>query len=208
MPLARVNGIVINLVGCAEGQSIVGAAREHHVGGAASWRHYARQHVNVVVSGTTGAINRQEQHSGKSTWIDSPAKNEVAAHVHRGYPVKSRCLVPNLRIARTDAVKGVAFSADKNIAVRVHIECPVHRAIGNGNWTLPGNAAVGRALELHAAAATVNAVVCLVLKPVPRAVGLIDGEPFLIAAARALFTREQRPGLTAVCRAPEVIAEK
>jgi hypothetical protein len=40
-------------------------------------------------------------------------------------------------------------------------------------------------LELHAAAATVNAVVGLVLKAMSRAVGFIDGEPLLVAAAGA-----------------------
>ena len=54
---------------------------------------------------------------------------------------------------------------------------------------LPGDAAVDGTLELHAAAAAVNAVVCLVLEPVPRAVGLIDREPLLIAASGASLAR-------------------
>jgi hypothetical protein len=53
-------------------------------------------------------------------------------------------------------------------------------------------------LELHAAAAAINAVICLILETVPRPVGLIDGEPLLVAAARASLAREQRPRLAAI----------
>src|SRR5437764_8851268 len=40
------------------------------------------------------------------------------------------------------------------------------------------------------------------------AAGLIDRKPLLVAAAGASFTREQRPGLATVYRAPQVVAEK
>jgi hypothetical protein len=53
-------------------------------------------------------------------------------------------------------------------------------------------------LKFHAAAVAVNAVVCLVLETMPQAVGLIDGEPFLVAAASASLAGEQRPRLAAV----------
>ena len=66
MPLARIDGIVIDLVWRAEGQSAVGAAHKHHVGRAAPGRQHTGQHVNVVVGRAAGAINRQEQHSSKS----------------------------------------------------------------------------------------------------------------------------------------------
>ena len=52
--------------------------------------------------------------------------------------------------------KVFAFSADKKIAVGVHVERPVCRPAWNNDWSLPGDPAVGRALELDAAAATVN----------------------------------------------------
>src|SRR5438105_15944147 len=42
----------------------------------------------------------------------------------------------------------------------------------------------------------------------PRTVGLIDGEPLLVASSAAIFAREQTPGLATVYRAPQVIAKK
>jgi hypothetical protein len=42
-------------------------------------------------------------------------------------------------------------------------------------------------LKLHATAAAVNAIVYLVLKTVPRAIGLIDSEPLLVAPATTLL---------------------
>ena len=59
MPLIR-KAVVINPVRRAEGEPAVGAAHKHHVGRRSPGRHYAGQHVNVVVSRATGAINRQE----------------------------------------------------------------------------------------------------------------------------------------------------
>src|SRR6266403_4740655 len=103
MPFARVDGIVIDFEWCAEGQSVVGAAREHHVGGAASWRHYAGQHVNVVVSRAAGAINRQKQLAVQSGWIDSPTAKH-ATHVDWRYLVERWRLISDLRVARTNAV--------------------------------------------------------------------------------------------------------
>ncbi|PYL67692.1 MAG: hypothetical protein DMF28_08555 [Verrucomicrobia bacterium] len=133
----------------------------------------------------------------------------MATHVHGGASIKSWRLAPDLRIARALAVKRrVPLAPDKQVAVRVHIERSVHRPIGNVNWTLPGDAAVGGALEFHATAAAVNAVVGLVLETMARAVSLINGEPFLVAAAGAFVGLQFRPGLTTVCRAPKIVAKK
>src|SRR6202035_1896076 len=98
--------------------------------------------------------------------------------------------------------------AEKNIAVRVDIKASVNRPIGNSYRRLPGDSAVGGPLEFHAAAAAVNPIVQLILKPMARAVGLVDSEPFLVAAA-CLFVRLQLcPGLAAVGGAIHVVAEK
>src|SRR5262249_26540544 len=105
-------------------------------------------------------------------------------------------------------IKSVPFSTDKDIAVCVHIERPVHWPIRDNNRRLPTGSAVRGALKLHPAAAAINAIVCLVLKTVTRSAGFIDREPFLVAAAAASLTREQRPGLAAVCGAPQVVAKK
>src|SRR5206468_1871731 len=198
MPLAGIKWIVVDLVWRTEGYSPVGAAHKHNVGCASARRHHTRQHINVIVSRATGAINRQEQLPIKPRGIYPPTR-QVAAHIDvLGYLVKARCLVPDLRIARANAGKGVPFSADKEIAVGIHIERPVCRPGWNNDWGLPGDPAVGRALELDAAAATVKSVARLILESVPRTAGLIDGEPFLVAATRQPVGLQFCPGLTAV----------
>ena len=99
MPLAGVHRIVVDANWRTEGDSSIGAARKHHGGPTAAKRLHAGQQVNVVVSRAAGAINRQETHSGESTWVDCPAKKEVAIQIHRGASVKSWSLPPILRVA-------------------------------------------------------------------------------------------------------------
>src|SRR6185437_5496660 len=115
-----------------------------------------------------------------------------------GYLVKHRCLDPDLSIARANTGEGVPFPADKKIAVGVHIERPICWPAGNNDWGLPGDPAVGRALELDAAAATISSVARLVLEAVPRTAGLIDGKPLLVAPTREALGLKLCPGLTAV----------
>jgi hypothetical protein len=57
MPFASVV-IVVDPHGRAESRAAIGAADEHHVGGAPSGRLNASQHVNVVVGGGPGMIYR------------------------------------------------------------------------------------------------------------------------------------------------------
>ena len=59
MPLSG-KAIVIDPVRRTEGQSAVGAADKHHVSGRSpGWQHTA-QHIDIVVSRTPGAVNREE----------------------------------------------------------------------------------------------------------------------------------------------------
>src|SRR5206468_2235568 len=142
-------------------------------------------HVNVVVRRSTGAIDGEEYHSIQPCWID-PSATEEATHVNGSASVKSWRLAPDLRIARAHAKEAAgSFPADKQVAICIHVERSVYRRVRNNNRRLPGDTAVDGTLELHPAAATVNAVVCLVLEPVSRAVRLIDREPLLVAAACA-----------------------
>ena len=200
MPLAGIDRIVIDPLRCAEAYPAIGTACKHYVSSIASGGPHAGQHVNVVVRRTARAINRQEQLSAKPARIDCAAENDATAHVDWGNLIKSRRLVPDLRIARALAIKRRATepATDKKVAVGGHIERSIYRPVRDIDRRLPGHPAVGGTLEFHAAAATVNTVVCLVLEAVSRAVGLIDGEPFLVAAATASFAREQRPGLATV----------
>ena len=159
MPFVRIKRIVIDLERSAKGYSAVGAAHKHYVGRVSPGRNHAGQHVNVVVSGTAGTVNCQEQHPGKSYSIDSTA-TELATQVDSGASVKSWCLTPDLRIARALAIKRAgSFAADEQVAIRIHIQRSIYRRIGNNDRRLPGDSAVGGTLKLHAAAAAINAVV-------------------------------------------------
>src|SRR5204863_332330 len=146
-----------------DGESAVCAAHKHHVGCASPRRHHARQHVNVIISRTTGTINCQETLARQSYSINS-ATTEAATHVDRDYLIKSGCLAPDLRIARTNTLKrrAPAPAADKKVAVRVYVERPIYRRVRNTDRRLPSYTAVRAALELHAPSVTVNAIVCLV----------------------------------------------
>ena len=61
---------------------------------------------------------------------------------------------------------------------------------------------------MHAAAATVDPVVYLVLEAVTGAVGLIDSEPLFVAPTRAPVSRLLGPSLTAAGGPPQVVAVK
>src|SRR5262245_36434148 len=124
MPLAGVNRIVIDLEWRAEGQSSIGAARKHDVGRGPPGRLHAGQHVNVIVSGPAGTIKSQEQLAIQSCRIDTAA-GEHATHVDWRYLVERWCLIPDLRVARTNAIKHIVkitFAADEEIPIRVHVE--------------------------------------------------------------------------------------
>src|SRR5207249_7083932 len=114
----------------------------------------------------------------------------------------------DLCIARANAVKGVPFATDKDVAVRVDVERSIYRTLRDNDRCLPGDAAVGGTLEFHTAPATVSSVVRLVLEAVPRPSSLIDGQPLLIASSCPSVRRPFHPGLAAVCRAPKVVTEK
>src|SRR5262245_62154875 len=209
MPLARVNRVVIDSLRCAEAYPAIGAAGEHHVGRATSRRRHTGQHINVVVGRATRMIDSEEKLPAKPDSIYSEL-HDAATHVDWGNLIKSRCLIADLRVTRTNTVKRRARvpATDKKVAVGGHIERSIYRPVRNIDRRLPGDPAIGGALELHAAAATVNTVVCLVLEAVARAIGLIDGEPFLVTAACASVRRPLHPSLAAVSRAPQIVAEK
>ena len=127
VPLARVDGIVVDPERRAKGLPVIGAAHKHHVGRVSPGRHHAGQHVNVIVSRAAGAINRQEQLSIQSCWIDSPA-TDVATHVDGGASVKSWRLARDLCIARALAKElAESFAADKQVAIGVYVQRSVYR---------------------------------------------------------------------------------
>ena len=129
-----------------------------------------------------------------------------------GHLVKRWCLAPDLRVARANAIKHIiriAFSADKEIAVRVHVESS--ESVGlvrNNNRSMPGDPAVSRALELTDCRCR---CMCLrprlILKAVPRSVRLIDGKPLLIASTGVAVGLKLCPGLAAVGRPVHVLTK-
>ena len=199
VPLVR-QAIVIDPVRRAEGQSSVCAAHKHHVGCRSPRWFHAGQHVNVVVSRTAGAIDRQKCLPSKPPRIDCAAENQVATHIDvLSYPVKDRCLVPDLSIARANTGKRVPLSADKEIAIGVHIQGSICRPAWNDDWCLPGDATVGRALELYPAPATVNPVARLILESMPGTACLVYRKPLLVASTSKSICLQFHPGFPTVC---------
>ena len=89
-----------------------------------------------------------------------------------------------LCIGRANAVKRAPSSANKEVAVGVHVKRSGIGRVGNINRSLPGDAAVGGPAEFSDVASE-EAGPKLVLEPMPCAVGLIYGEPLLVASVRA-----------------------
>jgi len=132
-------------------------------------------------------IDRQEHLATKSYSID-PTLDDGATEANSGVSVKSWCLPSNLRVARTLAAKrrAPAPTTNKKVAVRIHIERSIYRRIGNNDRRLPGDTAVSGALKYRAAVIAIGVVISLVLKAMSRAVGLIDGEPLLVASSASV----------------------
>src|SRR5207302_6819319 len=159
VPFVRVNRIVVYLHWRTKCCSVIGAAYKHYISGASPGWHHAGQHVNVVVSGGAGMVDRQKQLSPQSVWIDSPETTDEATHVNLRDLVKSRCHAAVLSVARPYAIKRAeSLPANKEVAIGVHVECAGGRLVRNIDRRLPGHATVGGALELYAAAAAVSAV--------------------------------------------------
>ena len=122
MPLARVDGIVVDPHRCAEAGAAIGAAREHRVSPAA--RASAGYHVDVVVRRAAGAVDCQKDLAGKSPWIHRAAVNQAAVHVDGSDLVESGCDIWILRVARTNTPKAAATvtAADEEAAIGGHVE--------------------------------------------------------------------------------------
>jgi len=77
VPLVVIDGIIVNPVRRAEGETAVSAAREHDVrAGKAEWLH-ARQHINVVTSRSAGTVDYQKQLPQESAWIRSAKVSKI-----------------------------------------------------------------------------------------------------------------------------------
>jgi hypothetical protein len=124
MPVVLKIGVVIDPNRRAEGQSAICAAHKHHIGRSSARRLHACQHIDVVMTLTARMIDRQEQLTVEAGGIYRAA-GEEAAHINRGNLIKNRRLIPDLRVARANAIKHVvkvAFAANKEISIRVDVQ--------------------------------------------------------------------------------------
>jgi len=201
--------VVVDPVWRAKGQPAIGAAHKHHVRCGSTGRQHTAQHVNVVVSRTAGAIDREEDLASQAFRINRARIQQAATKVNNGVSVKRGCLACDLCVARAKTAKSCASgpTANKHVGVGVYIDGPVYGRVRKGDGALPRDAAVCGALKCRVGASAISGVVNLVLEAVPRAVCLIDRKPFLIAA-RASVGRLLRPRLTAIGRAPQVVTVK
>ena len=182
MPLVLVAAIIIDTDGCAKTESAVGAAREHDLGGALTIRHHTGQHVNIVVCRRPGAVHRDERLTAKSYAIDS-ALNKKATQINQSILVKAWRLTPDLRIRRAKASELAAkiLAADKKITIGIDVQRSGVSVVWNTNRAHPREPAISRTRKF-APVATENPCSKLILEPVPRAIGLINREPFLVTS--------------------------
>ena len=187
VPLVVIDWVVINPVRRAKSQSTVCAAYEHHIGAGseAGWL-YTGDHVNIIVSETTGTVHCQERLARQAAWINCIAEIETAAKVDLSDPVKSGRDCRVLRIAGAKAPKWagkVGRAADKEIAVCIHVRRSPDRRVRKKDWTHPCGPAVGGAAELPTTPIVARDAPSLILEPVTCAVGRVYGEPFLVTSA-------------------------
>src|SRR5438874_6464270 len=204
MPLVWIDRIIVNPLRCTESGPSIGAARKHHVRSAA--RADACYHVNVIIGGTAGAVDSKENLAGEPAWIHRAAKNQVAAHINRRDLVKSRRDTGVLCVGRPNAPEAAARipATDKKVAIARHIERSPLRRVGNADRSLPRCSAISRTTE-SSELASGEFGPKLVLKTVTHAGrGPVYSEPFLVAAMGASVGRLLRPGLAAICGAPDV----
>ena len=194
-----VNGVVIDPVRRAKGLAAVCAAGEHHVGPVAgAGRQHTGDHVDVVVSRTTGTVHCYERLPTESDPI-YPALDEVATHVNLSDSVKSRCLAPVLRVARTHAPKRAPASGEKKIAIRVNVHSSGIGRVGNINRRHPGGPAVRGTVEFPKVTSK-EARPKMIDESMTHAPNIrINGEPFLVTSMPRFIGRLLRPGLAAVC---------
>ena len=205
-----VNRIVIDPMRRAEGQSAVRAPREHHVspGTETSWL-YTGDHVNIIVSGTAGAVYCQERLPYQAAWIGPPrvAEIETAAKADLSDLVKSGRDCRVLRIAGAKAPKWagkVGRAADKEIAVCIHVQRSPDRRVRKKDWIHPCGPAIGGAAELPTTPIVARGAPSLIQEPVTCAVGRVYGEPFLVTSAH-ITKCCTRPRTATVCRAPYIV---
>src|SRR5205085_518043 len=202
MPFAVVDRIIVDPVRSAEGRSAIRAANEHDIAaGGRTAGDYAGQHIYIVIRRTPGAIRCDKNLTYQSFGIDKLAALNNATQAHRRNSVEGRSYrgVAGITGAKRPDLAIAVDSADKQVAVRIHIRCAPDRRIGKKDRVHPGGSTVGRAAKLSSAVVISGGAPTLVLEPVSDAVGVIDSEPLLVPAGGR---SKVSPGLAAIHRAP------
>src|SRR5438270_1392999 len=175
MPFAVVDRIVVDPLRSAEGRSAIRAANEHDIApGGSTAGDYAGQHIDIVVRLTPGAIRCHENLTYQSFGIDKLAALNNATQVHRRDPVEGRSYggVTGITGAKRPDLAIAVDSADKQVAIRIHIRCAPDRRIGKKDRVHPCGSTVGRAAKLSSAVVIPGGAPTLVLEAVAGAVGV------------------------------------
>lgn len=195
------SSIIIHAHRPAEALAAVGAAHEHDICPiAVAGRLHAGHHVNVVVRRAARPVNRQKQLAREPCRIDvSP--HEWPAKINLSNSIEGWRYGRVLGVARTKAPKRAAKARDpanKNVAVRVHIECSPCRRVRHKDRTHPRNSSVRGAAELSPAPVIAGRTPSLIQKAVSHPVRLIYCEPLLVASTN-ITESLARPRLPAIC---------
>ena len=142
-------------------------------------------------------------------WSVRGTEEQASPQVHLSALIECWRDARVLRVARANAPERATkptCTPNEEVAIGGHIECSPYGQIRDTLRSLPGDASVCGPVKLPAA----TRGCCtprLVLEPVSRAVCLIDRKPLLVAAGGATLRRETRPRLSAIGRAPHIVAK-
>src|SRR5215472_13679041 len=149
MPLVRIHRIVVDSLSGAECCTTISAAGEHYVRAISPEGTNAGYHVNVIVSRSTRAVDRNENLARESAWIDSASKNQAATHIDCCDLVKCRRNGRVLCVTRPNTPKAASGipATDEKISIGGDVECSPLRSVRDADRRLPGGSAVRRAAK-------------------------------------------------------------
>jgi hypothetical protein len=149
MPFVLIDRIVIDSHRGTESYSAVSAVHKHYICPArgAGSPHRAK-HVNVVIGARTRSVYAQEDLPCQTVRVDwFRCKSQAAAKIDLRALIERWRHISILCVARANAPKRVAKAgvdtADKKIAVRIHVERSKCGQVREINWKDPGCSAVG-----------------------------------------------------------------
>src|SRR5262249_58308027 len=119
MPLVRIHRIIVDSMRSTKSCTAISAAGEHYVRAISPERTNAGYHVNVIVSRSTRAVDRNENLARETAWIDSASKNQATTHIDCCDLVKCRRNSRVLRVTRPNAPKAATRipATDEKISI-------------------------------------------------------------------------------------------